>query len=125
MSNLKTLLKQRRSKFYEGDTLQKHCDDFMQMVSDGADVHDFGDTIIVLENYGLPGNVRAWLLFNDFTRSTVRAMQSVVDNFTKKAIYASTHDKRIKTLLEKMGFTQYSQDENDFYLVFRRKNHGM
>ncbi len=125
MSNLKTLLRKRRSKFYEGDTLQKHCDDFMQMVSDGAEVHDFGDTIIVLENYGLHGNVRAWLLFDTFSRKTVRAMQSVVDDFKKKAIYASTHDPRIKKLLEKMGFNQYSKDDHDFYLVLRKANHGM
>ena len=91
----------------------------MQMVDAGASVHDFGDTIIVLENYGLHGNVRAWLLFDKFCRNTVRAMQSVADGFSGKAIYASTHDERIKIILEKMGFFQYAKDEHDYYLVRR------
>ena len=120
MSNLKEWLRSRRAKFYEGDDLKKHCDDFLSMVDNGAVVHEFKDAIIVLENFGLAGNVRAWLLFDKFKRGTARAIQTVSDEFKGAAIYASTHDQRIKKLLEKIGFRQYQQDEHDFYLVFRK-----
>ena len=121
MSNLKELLHKRRSKFYEGATLKQHCDAFMEMVDDGAEIHDFGDTIIVLEQYGLEGNYRGWLLFDKFTRNTARAMQKVTDDFQGRSLYASTHDKRIADLLKKFGFSEYSRDENDYYLVKRGK----
>lgn len=119
MSNLKDLLRKRRSKFYEGDTLQKHCDDFMRMVQNAV-VHDFNDTIIVLEPHGLRGNFRAWLLFDKFSRDTVRAMQNVISCFDGIAIYASTHDNRIAHLLQKLGFSQYANDNSDYYLVYRK-----
>lgn len=125
MSNLKTLLHKRRSKFYEGATLKEHCDAFMEMVEGGAKVYKFPDAIIVLEEYGLPGNVRGWLLFDKFTKGTASAMKQVSDEFEGKSLYASTHDERIRNLLIKFGFSEYSKDENDYYLVKRGKNYGM
>ena len=125
ISNLKELLIKRRSKFYEGATLQQHCETFLAMVARGAKVYDFQDTIIVLENYGLPGNVRGWLLFDSFTRNTVRAIKEVSDAFVEGNLYASTHDKRIRDLLLKFSYEQYHQDATDFYLVKRSINHGM
>ena len=95
------------------------------MVARGAKVYDFQDTIIVLENYGLPGNVRGWLLFDSFTRNTVRAIKEVSDAFVEGNLYASTHDKRIRDLLLKFSYEQYHQDAADFYLVKRSINHGM
>jgi hypothetical protein len=113
------MLRGRRSRFYEGDTLQKHCDDFMEMVSGGAKVYEFPSAIIVLEDYGLDGNVRAWLLFDKFCRATIRAMDEVTKSFSGSAIYASTHDQRINGILQKIGYVQYAKDENDFFLVYR------
>ena len=117
MSNLKEWLHKRRSKFYEGDALEKHCSDFLKMVADGAQIHEFEDAVIVLEAYGLPGNFRQWLLFDKFTRGVVRAIKQVCDEFDGKALYASTHDKRIRDLLLKFGYKEYFKDATDYYLV--------
>ena len=125
MSNLKEWLQKRRGKFYEGETLRQSVDAFMEMVEDGATVYEFSDAIIVLENYGLLGNVRGWLLFDKFTKGTAMAIKKVSDEFNGGSIYASTHDERIKNLLIKFGYEQYSEDENDFYLVKRGECHGM
>ena len=67
MSNLKTWLYKRRGKVFEGETLQQAVDYFLKLVEDGAEVYEFPDAIIVLENYGLPGNVRGYLLFDNIT----------------------------------------------------------
>lgn len=123
MSNLKELLYKRRCKFYEGASLQKHCEDFLHMIEDGALVHDFGDTIIVLEQYGLPENYRGWLLFDKFTRNTAKSIEKVTKEFKSKALYASTHDERIVKMLSKFGFKEYERDQYDFYLVYKPENH--
>jgi hypothetical protein len=62
MSNLKDWLVKRRAKFYSGDELRKNVDSFLEIVNGDAEVHEFDDAIIVLEKYGLPGNVRGWLI---------------------------------------------------------------
>lgn len=118
MSNLKEWLHKRRGRFYEGETLKQHCEAFLAMV-EGAEVHEYPDAIIVLEKFGLKGNFRGWLLFDKFTKGTASAMKKVSDEFTGKALYASTHDPRIRDLLIKFGFEQYNQDNTDFYLVKR------
>lgn len=119
MSNLVPWLTKRRGRFYEGETLQQMVDSFLEMVNRDAKVFEFKDAIIVLEDYGLPGNVRGWLLFDKFTRGVVRAMDQVTKEFKGTALYASTHDKRIKDLLLGMGYIQYAQDPNDYWLVKR------
>lgn len=124
MSNLKEWLHKRRSKFYEGSTLKEHCEAFMKM-ADVSEVLEFPDAIIVLEQYGLPGNVRGWLLFDKFTKGTASAIKKVSDEFCGKSLYASTHDIRIRNLLLKFGYNQYSEDEHDFYLVKRGSQYGM
>jgi len=86
--------------------------------------HDFDHTIIVLEPYGLEGNYRGWLLFDKFSRATAKAIKQVSDEFKGKALYASTHDKRIRNLLIKFGYKEYSNDGFDFYLK-KVTNHGM
>ena len=125
MSNLKDWLLKRRGRFYEGETLKQSVDAFMRMVEGGSKVYEFPDAIIVLEDYGLPGNVRGWLLFDTFTRGTVRAMQEVTQNFDGVALYASSHDKRIRDLLLKLGYVQYAEDANDYWLVKRGESNGM
>lgn len=97
-------------------------DSFMSMV-EGAIVHEYKDAIIVLEPHGLEGNFRGWLLFDKFTKGTATAMKKVTDEFTGIALYASTHDERIRNMLIKFGYEQYNRDEHDYYLV--RRNHGM
>lgn len=99
------------------------CDVFLSMVDAGAEVHDFGHTIIVLEDHGLTGYKRGWLLFDKFSKKTVSAIKKVSEEFKGKALYASTHDARIRDLLLKFGYVQYAQDEHDCYL--KRINHGM
>jgi len=123
MSNLEHYLVKRRSKFYEGEMLTKMCDSFRKMVADGAEVLEFKDTVIVLEKHGMKGNVRAWLLFDQFTKSVVTAIKKVSDEFNGTAIYTSTHDARIKKLLVKFGYVEYAHDKHDFYL--KRTYHGM
>ncbi len=124
MSNIKDLLYKRRSKFYEGETLRDMCDSFLQMIEkDGVVIHDFDDTIIVLEPYGLPGYFRGWLLFDHFSKKTATCIKKVTDEFTGRILYAATHDPRIKTLLQKFGYVEYAKDENDFYL--KKVNYGM
>ena len=125
MSNLREFLRKRRSKFYEGESLQQSIDAFMEIVDGGAVVHEFPDAVIVLEDYGLPGNVRGWLLFDKFTKGTASAIKKVSDEFQGKAIYASTHDERIRNLLVKFGYEQYLRDEHDFYLVKLGVGYGM
>lgn len=125
MSNLKDWLLKRRGRFYEGETLKEMVSSFMKMVDNGAEVYEFPDAIIVLEPYGFAGNVRGWLLFDRFTRGTARAMKQVTDEFTGVALYASTHDVRIRDLLLKLGYSQYFEDSNDYWLVSRKVNHGM
>lgn len=125
MSNLKEFLRKRRAKFYEGDTLEKHVKDFLDMVDGGAEVHEFKDAIIVLEQYGVKGNYRAWLLFDKFTKGTASAMQKVANEFKGVGLYASTHDERIKDLLIKFGFSQYHKTDFDYFLVKRGGDHGM
>ena len=125
MSNLAPWLAKRRGKFYEGETLRQMVDSFLEMVDNGAKVFEFPDAIVVLEDYGLPGNVRGWLLFDKFTRGVVRAMNQVTRDFNGVALYASTHDYRIRDLLLGMGYIQYAQDSNDYWLVKRGMNHGM
>ncbi len=111
----------RRELFYSGDALQANVDSFLKMVDDGAKVHEFDEAIIVLEDYGLKGNVRAWLLFDKFSRGVVRAMAKISEEFNGTALYASTHDPRIKRVLLGMGFSQYAQDDHDFWLVKQGK----
>jgi hypothetical protein len=125
VSNLKPWLEKRRGRFYEGETLRQMVASFTDMVENGAQVYEFPQAIIVLEEYGLPGNFRGWLLFDKFTRGVVRAMDQVTRDFSGVALYASTHDKRIRDLLLKMGYLQYKEDSNDYWLVKRGITHGM
>jgi hypothetical protein len=124
MSNLVPWLTKRREMFYEGRALQDNIDSFLCMVDNGAEVLEFDEAIIVLEDHGFEGNVRAWLLFNTFSRGVIRAMAKVSKEFTGVALYASTHDARIKDVLIKMGYVQYAQDA-DYWLVKQGKQNGM
>jgi len=121
MSNLLPWLTKRRELFYSGDALEANIASFMKMVDDGAKVYEFEKAIIVLENHGLAGNMRAWLLFDKFSREVVRAMRKMVEETEKVSVYASTHDPRIKRVLVGMGFSQYAQDDHDFWLVKQGK----
>ena len=121
MSNLLPWLMKRRELFYSGDALKANIDSFMKMVDDGAKVYEFDEAIIVLEDHGLAGNLRAWLLFDKFSRGVVRAMKKMVEETEKVSVYASTHDPRIKRVLLGMGFNQYAQDDHDFWLVKQGK----
>lgn len=125
MSNLVPWLTKRRERFYTGAALQNNIDSFLTMVADGAKVYEFDDAIIVLEDYGLDNNVRAWLLFDTFSRGVIRAMAKVVEETKQVSVYASTHDSRIKDVLVKMGFAQYDQDANDFWLVKQGEQDGL
>jgi hypothetical protein len=124
MSNLVPWLTKRREMFYEGRALQDNIDSFLCMVDNGAEVLEFDEAIIVLEDHGFEGNVRAWLLFDTFSRGVIRAMAKVSKEFTGVALYASTHDARIKDVLVKMGYVQYAQDA-DYWLVKQGKQNGM
>jgi hypothetical protein len=124
MSNLVPWLTKRREMFYEGQALQDNIDSFLRMVDKGAKVLEFDEAIIVLEDHGFEGNVRAWLLFDTFSRGVIRAMAKVSKEFTGVALYASTHDARIKDVLVKMGYVQYAQDA-DYWLVKQGKQNGM
>ncbi len=124
MSNLVPWLTKRREMFYEGQALQDNIDSFLRMVDKGAEVLEFDEAIIVLEDHGFKGNVRAWLLFDTFSRGVIRAMAKVSKEFTGVALYASTHDARIKDVLVKMGYVQYAQDA-DYWLVKQGKQNGM
>lgn len=119
MSNLKEWLHKRRGKVFEGETLKQAVDYFLGMVEQGAEVHESKDAIIVLEQHGLPGNYRGYLLFDKFTKGTATAMNRVVQGFTGNALYAATADARIETLLVKYGFEKYHADEESSYLVYR------
>ena len=125
MSNLLPWLTKRRERFYTGAALQDNIASFLKMVDEGAKVHEFPEAIIVLEDYGLDGNARAWLLFDNFSRGVVRAMATVSNEFKGAALYASTHDIRIRNLLLKLGYTQYDQDANDFWLVKQGEQNGL
>ena len=124
MSSLKAWLLQRRSQFYQGESLRQSVDSFLEMIDQGAEVHEFKDAIIVLEPFGLPGNMRGWLLFDRFTKGTASAMRKVSEGFTGNALYAATHDERIRNLLIVFGYQEYNRDSNDYYLV-KRTDHGM
>ena len=115
MSNLVPWLTKRREVFYEGQALKDNIASFLRMVD---------EAIIVLEDHGFEGNVRAWLLFDTFSRGVIRAMAKVSKEFTGVALYASTHDARIKDVLVKMGYVQYAQDA-DYWLVKQGKQNGM
>lgn len=121
MSNLKDWLHKRRGQVFEGETLQQATDFFLKMVDGGAEVHEFKDAIIVLEHFGLPGNVRGYLLFDKFTKGTVGAMKKVTEDFSGKAIYACTADDRIVKILKSFGYTQYLQQDEEIYLVKRKE----
>jgi hypothetical protein len=125
MSNLVPWLTKRREMFYEGQALQDSIASFLRMVDKGAEVLEFDEAVIVLEDHGFEGNVRAWLLFDTFSRGVIRAMAKVSKEFTGVALYASTHDARIKDVLVKMGYIQYAQDCNDYWLVKQGEQHGM
>ena len=125
MSKLLPWLTKRRELFYQGKALQDSIDSFMQMVNDGARVVESDDAIIVLEEYGLDKSLRAWLLFDKFSRGVVRTMKKTTKELKEFEIYASTHDYRIRDLLVRMGFTQYNQDDNDFWLVKQGEQHGL
>jgi hypothetical protein len=125
MSKLVPWLTKRREMFYEGQALQDNIDSFLHMVDKGAEVLEFDEAVIVLEDHGFEGNVRAWLLFDTFSRGVIRAMAKVSKEFTGIALYASTHDSRIKDVLVKMGYVQYAQDCNDYWLVKQGKQNGM
>ena len=125
MSNLLPWLTKRRERFYTGQALQDNIDSFLKMVAEGAKVHEFDEAIIVLEDYGLDNNVRAWLLFDTFSRGVVRAMAKISKEFKGAALYASTHDIRIRDLLLRMGYAQYAQDANDFWLVKQGEQNGL
>lgn len=125
MSNLLPWLTKRREMFYEKEALKDSIASFLKMVDDGAKVHEFEDAIIVLEDYGMAGNSRAWLLFDTFSRGVVRAMEKVSKEFSGIALYASTHDSRIKRVLLGMGFVQYAEDDHDFWLVKQGKQNGL
>lgn len=111
----------RRSKFYEGTALKESIDSFLKIVDNGAEIYETKDAVIVLEPFGLSGNFRAWLLFDSFNRGVIKAMETVTNNFKGTALYASTHDERIKKILVKLGYIQYKQDEHDYWLVKRGK----
>ena len=125
MSNLLPWLTKRREIFYQGKALQDSIDSFMQMVNDGARVFECDDAIIVFEEYGLDKSLRAWLLFDKFSRGVVRAMQKTTLELKEFEIYASTHDSRIRDLLLRMGYTQYLEDEDDFWLVKKGAKNGL
>ena len=108
MSNLVPWLTKRREVFYEGQALKDNIASFLRMV----------------EDHGFEGNSRAWLLFDTFSRGVIRAMAKVSKEFTGVALYASTHDARIKDVLVKMGYVQYAQDA-DYWLVKQGKQNGM
>ena len=121
MSNLREFLLKRRGRFYEGEALSDSVEAFLSMVGrQGVEVHETPDAIVVLEPYGVIGCMRGWLLFDKFTRGTVRTMAQVTEGFQGRALYASTHDPRIKDLLTGLGFVEYQRDATDFYLVKRR-----
>jgi hypothetical protein len=124
MSNLVPWLTKRREMFYEGQALQDNIDSFLLMVENGAKVREFDEAIIVLEDHGFAGNVRAWLLFDGFSRGVIRAMATVTKEVEDITVYVSTHDSRIKDVLVRMGFIQYAQDA-DYWLVKQGKQNGM
>lgn len=125
MSNLLPWLTKRRELFYQGEDLQNSINDFLKMVNDGAKVIESEEAIIVLEDYGLNGNYRQWLLFDKFSRGVVRAIDKVAKDYKMFDLYASTHDYRIKNLLFRMGYTQYNQDEHDFWLIKNGEQNGL
>lgn len=115
-SNLQDWLYKRRSKFYEGELLDQRIAEFMSMVDAGAKVLEYPGAIIVLQDIA-PDVVRAWLLFDKFTRETVRGMRDVSDKFKGLAIVAETHDPRIKDLLVKIGYQCVDFDGADYHLI--------
>lgn len=125
MSNLLPWLTKRRELFYSGEALKVNIASFLRMVDDGAKVREFPEAIIVLEDYGLSGNVRAWLLFDKFSRGVVRAMKKVADETKQISVYASTHDPRIRDVLVGIGFVQYDKDPSDFWLVKQGEKNGL
>lgn len=124
MSNLLPWLTKRRSLFYTGEALEESIASFLKMAKE-AYVYESDAAIIVLEDYGLPGNVRAWLLFDTFSTGVVKAMLKVFKEFKGEAVYVSTHDSRIKDMLIRLGYIQYAQDSVDFWLVKQGENHGV
>ena len=125
MSNLLPWLKKRRELFYGGDALQESIESFLKMIENGAKVHESDDAIIVSEEYGMSGCVRFWLLFDEFSRSVIRYIAKITEEYKKFEIYASTHDSRIRDLLLRMGYTQYLEDEDDFWLVKKGAKNGL
>ena len=125
MSNLLPWLTKRREKFYVGDALQDSIDSFLKMVDDGAEVREFPDAIIVVEEYGLEPDKRLWLLFDKFNMGVVRVIKTVSNDYGSADLYASTHDIRIRNLLVKLGYSQYDQDANDFWLVKQGDKNGL
>lgn len=126
MSNLREWLVKRRGKFYEGAALQQAVDAFLAMVDGGAVVHEHPGAIIALEHItqigdepAPPGIVRAWLLFDRFTKATVTAMRAVVSGFDGTAILAETHDPRMCELLARLGFVLVYHDGADYYLIHK------
>ena len=125
MSNLLPWLTKRRQRFYAGEALQESVDSFLKMINNGAKVHESDDAIIVSEDFGMDGCVRFWLLFDVFSRDVVRYIAKVTEEHKTFEIYASTHDSRMKNILLRMGYTQYREDEDDFWLVKQGVKNGV
>ena len=110
---------------YSGEELERKIAEFLRILDAGATVYKFPDAVIVLEAYGFKGNWRAWLLVKKFRAGTIRAMKQVAEGFKGDALYASTHDGRIRKHLLSFGFVEYYRqtlpDFTDYYLVLRRK----
>jgi len=124
MSNLEPWLRKRRGLHYEGEQLERAVRYFLGLVEKGAQVLETKDSIIVLVPYGFPGNVKAYLLFERFTRGLVRDIQAALVGTKHLNVYTSSHDVRIRNLLVRLGFTQYEQSSTpvDYFLVKEKEN---
>ena len=120
MSNLKNWLVKRRGQVFEGETMRQAVDYFLALVEKGAEVHETEAGIVVLVPYGFPGNVKAYLLFDRFTKATATLMRKVAEGFPGVGLYAATDDVRVRNLLLKFGFTQYLLEGDEYFLVKRK-----
>lgn len=122
MSNLEPWLRKRRGLHYEGALLEKAVAHLLGLVGRGAQVLETKDSILVLAPYGFPGNVKAYLLFDRFTRGIVRDMRKALEVTKGLNVYTSSHDVRIRDLLVRLGFEQYDQSSapEDYFLVKRK-----
>jgi hypothetical protein len=120
---LQSWLRKRRSKFYEGAALEQSIATFARVL-ERSTVLEYPDAIIALERTDVEGILRAWLLFDKFTRGTVRAIREMSLNFEGKAIIAETHDVRIRDLLARIGYKEFHRDATDYHLIWM-KHYGL